>query len=117
MREAGRAYKCDSEPIPGRYLIRAGLRPPSPEAEVPSAAGPGGLPPRAESVRSLPKKLELETRFSDSVLQLKMMQGYLKQKGESLFTWLSLRRFIFAEVLSPLRGTLEVPSRTQQTEL
>lgn len=46
-----------------------------------------------------------------------MMQSYLKQKGESLFTWLSLRRFIFAEVLSPLGGTLEVPSRTQQTEL
>ena len=76
----------------------------------------GRLQSARRCLKSLPKKSEIETRFSDSVLQLRTMQGYLKQKGESLFTWLSLRRFIFAEVLSPLRGTLEVPSRTQQTE-
>lgn len=63
VREAGRAYKCDSEPIPGCYLIRAGLRPPSPETAGPSAAG-------RRCLRSLPKKLEIETCLSDSVLQL-----------------------------------------------
>ena len=51
VREAGRAYKCDSEPIPGRYLIRAGLRPRSPGVEGPTAVGPKVSEVSAQEVR------------------------------------------------------------------